>query len=146
MNRSPPRDYPRLDPRAEAYRKVRTNLAFVSEGPGPPEVDRHHERRLLRRQDFARRQPRCRECPHWAEGRPRRRGPAPTDGAEATSTRPAHLGLVDVLAGTVELSDALQFSEAGPHGRARRRTSAYEPQRATPGSETMLRTIRQLER
>lgn len=57
---------------------------------------------------------------------------------------PDHRGLVDVLAGTVELGEALQFSEVG---RVDVLVSGPVPTNPNEllGSETMLRTIRQLE-
>ncbi len=60
------------------------------------------------------------------------------------STRLQHKGLVDVLAGTIELSDALQSSEAGPMDVLVAGPVPTNPSELL-GSETMLKTIRQLE-
>ena len=137
----PTENFPRST-RAEAYRKVRTNLAFVSEG-GPPKSivitsAASSEGKTSLAVNLAVASARTGQKVVLVDADLRR------PMVQSYLDSPAHLGLVDVLAGTVELKDALQFSEVG-----RMDVLVSGPVPTNPnellGSDTMRRTIRQLE-
>ncbi len=139
--RIPTETHPRST-RAEAYRKVRTNLAFVSDAGAPKSIiitsAASDEGKTSLAVNLA-----------IASGRTGQRVVL----VDADLRRPMvhsflgtpdHKGLVDVLAGTVTLSDALQFSEDGPIDVLVAGPVPTNPNELV-GSETMLETIRQLE-
>lgn len=137
----PTENFPRST-RAEAYRKVRTNLAFVSEH-GPPKSivitsAASSEGKTSLAVNLAVASARTGQKVVLVDADLRR------PMVQSYLDSPAHLGLVDVLAGTVELKDALQFSEVG-----RMDVLVSGPVPTNPnellGSDTMRRTIRQLE-
>ena len=128
--------------RAEAYRQVRTNLAFVSE-KGPPKSvivtsPASSEGKTSLAANLAITCARSGQRVVLVDADLRR------PMVHTFLDMPEHQGLVHVLAGTIELSDALQSSEAGPMDVLVAGPVPTNPSELL-GSETMLKTIRQLE-
>jgi len=128
--------------RAEAYRQVRTNLAFASE-KGPPKSivitsSGPSEGKTSLAMNLAITSARTGQRVALVDADLRR------PMVHTFLHTPEHKGLVDVLAGTTELSDALQPSEAGPMDVLVAGPVPTNPSELL-GSETMLKTIRQLE-
>jgi capsular exopolysaccharide synthesis family protein len=128
--------------RAEAYRQVRTNLAFSAE-KGPPKSiiitsSASSEGKTSLAVNLAITSARTGQRVVLVDADLRR------PMVHTFLDLPEHKGLVDVLAGTTELSDALQFSEAGPMDVLVAGPVPTNPSELL-GSESMLKTIRQLE-
>ena len=128
--------------RAEAYRQVRTNLAFSSE-KGPPKSiivtsSASSEGKTSLAVNLAITSARTGQRVALVDADLRR------PMVHTFLDTPEHKGLVDVLAGTIELSDALQPSEAGPMDVLVAGPVPTNPSELL-GSETMLKTIRHLE-
>ena len=128
--------------RAEAYRQVRTNLAFSAE-EGPPKSivitsSASSEGKTSLAVNLAITSARTGQRVVLVDADLRR------PMVHTYLDLPEHKGLVDVLAGTIELSDALQSSEAGPMDVLVAGPVPTNPSELL-GSETMLKTIRQLE-
>ncbi len=128
--------------RAEAYRQVRTNLAFSAE-EGPPKSiiitsSASSEGKTSIAVNLAITAARTGQRVVLVDADLRR------PMVHTFLALPEHKGLVDVLAGTIELSDALQSSEAGPMDVLVAGPVPTNPSELL-GSETMLKTIRQLE-
>jgi polysaccharide biosynthesis transport protein len=129
--------------RAEAYRKIFTNLAFVTE-TGPPKsiiitsaTSSEGKTSLAVNLAIACASSGLRVVLVDADLR--------RPMVQTYLQTPEHKGLVDVLAGITELSAALQYSDSGHFDVL---TSGPVPSNPNQliGSATMLRTIRQLER
>jgi succinoglycan biosynthesis transport protein ExoP len=128
--------------RSEAYRKVRTNLAFVNEGGTPKSIiitsAASSEGKTSLAVNLAIAGARAGQRVVLVDADLRR--PMVHTYLQITDQP----GLVDVLAGTTELSDAIRFTEKGHFDVL---TSGPVPSNPNEliGSETMLKTIRQLE-
>ena len=128
--------------RAEAYRQVRTNLAFISE-QGPPKSivitsSASSEGKTSLAMNLALTSARTGQRVVLVDADLRR------PMVHTFLDMPEHEGLVNVLAGTIELSDALQSSEIGPMDVLVSGPVPTNPSELL-GSETMLKTIRELE-
>ncbi len=137
----PAKTHPRSR-RAEAYRQVRTSLAFASE-KGPPKSiiitsSSSSEGKTSLAVNLAITSARSGQRVALVDADLRR------PMVHTFLDTPEHKGLVNVLAGTIELSDALQSSEAGPMDVLVAGPVPTNPSELL-GSETMLKTIRQLE-
>jgi capsular exopolysaccharide synthesis family protein len=128
--------------RAEAYRQVRTNIAFAAE-KGPPKSvlitsSASSEGKTSISVNVALASARTGQRVVLVDADLRR------PMVHTFLDTPDHRGLVDVLAGTVELSDALQYVRSGPMDVL---TSGPVPTNPNEllGSETMLRVIKELE-
>jgi succinoglycan biosynthesis transport protein ExoP len=128
--------------RSEAYRKVRTNLAFVTESGAPKSIiitsAASSEGKTSLAVNLAIAGARAGQRVVLVDADLRR--PMVHTYLQITDQP----GLVDVLAGTTELSDAIRFTEKGHFDVL---TSGPVPSNPNEliGSETMLKTIRQLE-
>jgi capsular exopolysaccharide synthesis family protein len=128
--------------RSEAYRKVRTNLAFVTEGGAPKSIiitsAASSEGKTSLAVNLAIAGARAGQRVVLVDADLRR--PMVHTYLQITDQP----GLVDVLAGTTSLSDAIRFTEKGHFDVL---TSGPVPSNPNEliGSETMLKTIRQLE-
>jgi capsular exopolysaccharide synthesis family protein len=138
---TPAASYP-MSVRAEAYRKVWTNLAFVTES-GPPNsiiitsaASSEGKTSLAVNLAIA--------CASSGQRVVLVDADLRRPMVETYLQTPEHAGLVNVLAGTTSLSDAIQVSKIGQFD-----VLVSGPVPANPnqliGSETMLQTIRQLE-
>ena len=128
--------------RAEAYRQVRTNLAFASE-TGPPKSviitsSASSEGKTSLAVNLAITSARTGQHVVLVDADLRR------PMVHTFLDLPKHRGLVDVLAGTTDLADALQFSEAGPMDVLVAGPVPTNPSELL-GSETMRAMIHQLE-
>jgi tyrosine-protein kinase len=128
--------------RAEAYRQVRTSLAFASE-KGPPKSivitsSTSSEGKTSLAVNLAITSARSGQRVVLVDADLRR------PMVHTFLDLPAHAGLVNVLAGTTQLSDALQTSEAGPMDVLVAGPVPINPSELL-GSETMLKTVRELE-
>jgi len=137
----PAKTHPR-SVRAEAYRQVRTSLAFASE-EGPPKSiiitsSAPSEGKTSLAVNLAITSARTGQRVALVDADLRR------PMVHTFLNMPEHKGLVNVLAGTIELSDALQSSEAGPMDVLVSGPVPTNPSELL-GSETMIKTIRQLE-
>jgi capsular exopolysaccharide synthesis family protein len=128
--------------RAEAYRKVWTNLAFVTE-TGPPKsiivtsaASSEGKTSLAVNLAIA--------CASSGQRVVLVDADLRRPMVHTYLQTPDHTGLVDVLAGTTPLSDALQISEAGHFDVLVSGPVPSNPNQLI-GSQTMLTTIRQLE-
>ena len=128
--------------RAEAYRQVRTNLAFVTDGGPPKSViitsSASSEGKTSLAVNLAISSARAGQRVVLVDADLRR------PMVDTFLDLPSHKGLVNVLAGSTELSDALQTSDAGPIDVLVAGPVPTNPNELL-GSDTMLRTIRQLE-
>ncbi len=137
----PAKTHPR-SVRAEAYRQVRTNLAFASEH-GPPKSivitsSASSEGKTSLAVNLAITSARSGQRVALVDADLRR------PMVHTFLDMPEHEGLVNVLAGTIELSDALQPSEVGPMDVLVSGPVPTNPSELL-GSEMMLKTIRELE-
>lgn len=137
----PAKTHPR-SVRAEAYRQVRTNLAFASENDPPKSIiitsSASSEGKTSLAVNLAITCARSGQRVALVDADLRR------PMVHVFLDMPEYRGLVNVLAGTVELSDALQFSETGPMDVLVSGPVPTNPSELL-GSETMVKTIRQLE-
>jgi len=138
----PAENFP-MSARAEAYRTVRTNLAFVTEA-GPPRSiiitsASSSEGKTSLAVNLAVAAARAGQRVILMDADLRR------PMVQSIMQTPEHPGLVNVLAGITTLEDAIQFSEIGKFDVL---TSGPVPSNPNEliGSNTMLETIRQLER
>ena len=128
--------------RAEAYRKVRTNLAFVSEGAAPTSIvitsAASSEGKTSLAVNLAVASALTGQRVVLVDADLRR------PMVHSYLHTPAHRGLVDVLAGNVDLAEAIQSTEIGPMDVLVSGPVPTNPNELL-GSESMLRTLRQLE-